>query len=366
VQKFLVYVLKCAVIRFNQHFIMKTIRTLLLLTAGLVGTLSGRAQTDSTATDDFDFENFGDADDRKIRTFATQKVLYLSPTRLISVGYEAQGPFDLQFTPSSGALPSTDLFQYRASSFRGLRLGVNTPVISRSNFILNLGLTYWNTDVRGTERQFGVYNPISRGLRTTGINATAFKPFDNTHYLILQANVDLSGDYRGLGDLDSRMLTYSGTAIYGWKPNDNLMWGLGLTRTYRAGQVLHIPVLYYNRTFNPRWGVEAILPARAGIRRNFGTQSLLMLGYELEGNTFFLGDSGLPLYLRRGELKPRLSYERKLTGFVWLAAQVGWRYNWRFNIHQTQNPGGGDNTPFLEGRLGNPLYVNISLNLVSP
>lgn len=342
---------------------MKSFRTLLLLAAGLAGTLSGQAQTDSTATDDVDFENFGDADDRKIRTFATQKVLYLSPTRLISVGYEAQGPFDLKLISGGVAQPGEN--EWRVTAFRGLRLGVNTPVISRSNFILNLGLTYWNTGVRTAGS--GLYNPINRGLRTTGVNVTAFKPFDNTHYLILQANVDLSGDYRGLGDLDSRMLTYSGTAIYGWKPNDNLMWGLGLTRTYRAGQVLHIPVLYYNRTFNPRWGIEAILPARAGIRRNFGTQSLLMLGYELEGNTFFLTDSGLPLYLRRGELKPRLSYERKLSGFVWLAAQVGVRYNWRFNIHETQNPvRGGDNTPFLEGRLGNPLYVNLSINLVSP
>ena len=56
--------------------------------------------------------------------------------------------------------------------------------------------------------------------------------------------------------MSSKALTYSGTGIYGWKRNDNLQWGLGVSRTYRAGQLLHIPVVFYNRTFSPQWGVR--------------------------------------------------------------------------------------------------------------
>lgn len=329
------------------------------------------APTGAAPAEELNFDEFSDADDRKARLFATQKVLYLSPTKLISVGYEAQLPFSITSNGNHMAtglpLGATNVTQ-RVSRFGGLRLGANAPVISRSNFILNLGVTYWNTNVGvanpESSRLFGALN---RGLRSTGVNATAFKPLDLKHFLLIQANADLNGTYRNLSELDSRGLTFSGTAIYGWKPNDNLMWGLGVTRTYRAGQVLHIPVLFYNRTFNPRWGVELILPARANLRRSLGTNGLLMLGYEIEGNAYYLGNgpTAQELYLRRGELKPRLTYERKLTGFVWLSAQAGVRYNWRFDVFGTQNPT-GNNAPLFSNTLGSAPYVNVSINLVSP
>ncbi|RTQ46109.1 hypothetical protein EJV47_22990 [Hymenobacter gummosus] len=335
-----------------------------------MGTGAARAQVNPPAAppaDSLDFGEFGDAD-KPAQAYATQKVLYLSPTKLISVGYEAQTGFDLRSTgvqlPTSSSVSTV---QQRVSRYGGLRLGVNAPVISRSNFILNLGLTYWSTGVRfeGAEAS-PFFQALGRGLRSTGVNATVFKPFDDKHFLLVQGNTDLNGNYRGFDELHGKGLTYSGTAIYGWKRTDNYMWGLGLTRTYRAGQLLHIPVVFYNRTFSPRWGVEAVFPARVNLRRSFGTTSLLMLGYELEGNTYYLGPvNGQDLYLRRGEMKPRITYERRLAGFVWLSAQAGYRYNWRFNAFAEQNPK-GDNTPVFDNELDNPLYFNLSINLVSP
>ncbi|GAB2942238.1 hypothetical protein GCM10027048_03470 [Hymenobacter coalescens] len=319
------------------------------------------------APDSLDFGDFGDAD-KPAQAYATQKVLYLSPTKLISVGYEAQTGFDLTATGRHQAAGPADAALARnVNRYGGLRLGVNAPVISRSNFILNLGLTYWNTDVRLDGAEASTYfQALRRGLRSTGASATMFKPFNEQRFLLVQANTDLNGNYRRLDELSGKGLTYSGTAIYGWKRNDNYMWGLGVTRTYRAGQLLHIPVLLYNRTFNPRWGVEAVFPARVNLRRSFGTTSLLLLGYELEGNTYYLGPlNGQDLYLRRGEMKPRITYERQLAGFVWLSAQVGYRYNWRFNTFAEQNPQ-GDNKPVFDHSLDNPLYFNLSVNLVSP
>lgn len=330
----------------------------------------------ASAPDSLNFEEFGDADSKKVQNYATQKVLYLSPTKLISVGYEGQTSFDITTQPAPSTSSAAPEVSSPVSRYRGLRLGFNAPVISRSNFILNLGLTYWGTEV-------GIDNPeastlwpkLNRGLRSTGINATVFKPLDERHFLLLQANADQSGNYQGFDDLSSKGLTYSGTAVYGWKPSDLFMWGLGVTRTYRAGQLLHIPVVFYNRTFSPKWGVEAIFPARVNLRRSFGTSSLLMLGYELEGNTYYLGQqtgtSG-DLYLRRGELKPRITFERKLAGFVWAAAQVGYRYNYRFDVFANQNPTGerdgllGSEPSRFDNTLTNPLYFNISVNLVSP
>lgn len=350
---------------------MYVIRYILLGTFLSIGTLAYGQTTpaDSTApAEDVNFDEFTDADDRKIKTFATQKVLYLSPTRLVSVGYEAQ--FGGQLTAGFNTPLTENTAQTALNAYRGVRLSVNTPVISRSNIIINLGLTYWNTAIQTTNPERSpLFGSLDQGLRTTGLNATVFKPLDNRHFLILQANVDANGNYRGFNDLNSRHITYSGTAIYGWKRDDNFMWGLGVTRTYRGGDLLHIPVLLYNRTFNARWGVEAILPARAALRRNFGTSSLLSFGYELEGNSFYLSN-GRPAnapdwFVRRSEIKPRLNYERQLSGFIWLAVQAGMSINWRYNVQATQNPATNEQ-PLFTNTLRNAPYVNVSLNLVSP
>lgn len=335
------------------------------------------AQTkpDSATTADDDFSAYGDAD-APATSYCTQKVLYLTPTRLFSFGYEAQGPFALKTTRE--AANDADVSQTTdVSSLRGFRFQTNTPVISRNNIILNVGLSYWNSTfdmaaapAAGDDDLTGRLR--SRGLRTGGLQATLFKPLNNKHFIIAQAQADVSGNYLGFNELTGQQLTYSGTAIYGWKPSDNLMYGFGLTRTYRAGQVLHIPVILFNRTFNPRWGIEAIVPARAAVRYNFSPSSMLLAGYEIEGNAFYLPGAGAgpDLWLRRGELKPRIGYEQKLAGFVWLAVQAGVRYNWRFAAFDTQN-GGDKDLKDNQGRIFNtdmglPFYANVSLNLVSP
>lgn len=326
------------------------------------------SQTDTTKTaDDFNVEEFGDADDKVIKTYCTQKVNYLSPTKLISIGYESQLPFHLASVGTHGMAQVISTAETHVKTFGGFRLGVNTPVISRSSLILNLGLTYWNTRVAlgNPERSGAFFQPL-QALNSTGINVTAFKPLNNKNFLIIQANADLNGNYRNFSALNAKGLTFSGTAIYGWKKDDNFMWGLGLSRTYRAGQVLHIPVILYNRTFNKTWGVEAILPAKAHLRRNFSPTSYLMAGYEIEGNAYYLETPGnVPLHLRRGELKPRIMFEQKITGFIWLSAQAGLRYNWRFQAFDSQNPT-QNQKPLFENTLGNPFYFNVSINLVSP
>lgn len=330
------------------------------------------AQTEPPAdTSSFaDFDSYGDAGDGS-QGYATQKVLYLSPTKLISVGFEGQTPFDWS--------TNDDATTTEVERYSGLRLGANIPVISRNDFILNLGVSYWETAVGlgNTQVRSGadinrvadagtVGQLVDRGLRSTGINATVFKPFNIKNFLIVQAQADLNGTYRNLAETNTNGLTFSGVVIYGWKRSDSLMWGVGVTRTYRAGQVLHIPVLMYNRTYNQRWGVEVLFPARANVRRNFSPNSLLMAGYEIEGNAYFLGRvGGEDLYLRRGELKPRLTYEQKLFGFVWLSTQVGYRHNWRFDVYDRQNPD-SDNTALLENDLKGAFYFNVGLNLVSP
>lgn len=327
---------------------MKQLFTLILTLISL----AGFAQTDSTGAGDFDFENFTDADEKQVKNYCTQKVINLSPTKLISIGYEAQMPFHME----AGSTEN------HVNRFGGFRAAFNAPVISKSSMILNLGVSAWNTNAsfekNTTFQEF-------RALNSMGVNATLFKPFNTKNFLIVQGSVDANSNNAFFKDFSNNAVTVSGAAVYGWKKSDYAMFGVGIARTYRAGQLLHVPAILWNKTFNTKTGVEMLLPARANFRYNFSVNSLLLLGYEIEGNAYTIDRTLGPTYLRRGELKPRIAFEKQLKNFIWMSAQVGWRYNYRFSTFGTVNPS-GDNVAINNYVLGNPLYFNLSLNLVSP
>ena len=120
---------------------------------------------------------------------------------------------------------------------------------------------------------------------------------------------------------------YSGTAIWGKRPHDRLQWGVGLSRTYRAGELNYIPVFMYNYTSeNRKWGTEILFPARAAYRRKINARNVLLAGYELEGASYRLYNTKFNaqnLELRRSEVRFRLDYQRQIKGFLWLGVQAG-------------------------------------------
>lgn len=337
---------------------------------------------DSTQADDNeDYSQYGSSEE-SVR-YCTQKVRMLSPTKLISLGYEGQLPFRMDL--ESVDQPSFGSEKKTVKYFGGLRWQANAPVISTNKLILNLGANYYESNMRFENQNQGedIIHPalplrsaLTDGIRTMGIVATAFKPLDEKHFIILSVQGDANGNF-GWNNFSkafpSPTLTIAG--LYGWKRNENTMLALGATQTWRGGERLYVPLLLYNKTFNDKWGLEILMPARAHVRRNFSTKSLLLAGYEIEGNSYriFRNENQMELgnnrradflELRRSELKFRLAYEQQIVGFIWLSAQVGYRYNYKFNFSESRNSGRGEFA--FTGNMGNPLYFGLSLNLVSP
>lgn len=335
-----------------------------ILACLVVASLHASAQTDST--DNFDYSKFGDAEG--VKRYATQKVVNQTPQRILSLGYEYQSGFTMPSIKLGPLLPASQDFQ--VEQVQSIRAQANIPVISTNKIIWQMGLNYWSS-------KFNIANAASNSftsrihanaMTSAGINTLLFKPLNEKNYLILQASADFNGVFSSFKDINNRSLTVSGTAIYGWKTSDKNMMGLGVSRTYRAGSVLHIPVLLWNKTFNDKWGMELLLPARGHLRYNFSTTNMLQLGFELEGNQYWMNlpnSQNGAVFIQRGELKPRIMWERKISGFVWLSAQAGIRYNWRFDVMNEYN-GKRDNQRYFSSNLGNPLFFNISINLVSP
>lgn len=321
------------------------------------------AQEDSTET--FDYSQFGDAEG--VKRYCTQKVLNQTPQRIVSLGFEYHGSFLMPGVPVSPMLPA---FQdFNVSGVTALRAQVNIPVVSNNKIIWQLGANYWGSrfavDAPGNNAFAKHLN--ERFMTTAGINTTIFKPLNEKNFIIFQASADMNGVFQGFDNISSKALTISGTAIYGWKTSEKNMIGTGIARTYRAGQILHVPVLFWNRTFNDRWGMELLLPARGHIRYNFSTSNILQLGFELEGNQFWMPSVGMnnEVFVQRGELKPRIMWDKKINGFLWFNVQAGLRYNWRFDV-MNEYDARKDSELFFRSRMGNPFYFNFSLNFVSP
>lgn len=341
---------------------MKKIITLLLLAVST----GAYAQTDTTEV----FEDYSQyADPEGVTRFCTQKVLNQTPQRIISIGYDYNAGFHMPGIRFSEL--NTSPQEFHVNRVNMLRAQVNVPVIATNKFIWQLGANYWSSKFEFENNKTN--NPFvsslqSDALVSTGINTTIFKPLNERNFLILQASADINGVFPKLGDIDSKALTLSATGIYGWKISESNMIGTGIARTYRAGRLIYVPVVLWNKTFNDRWGMELLLPAKGFLRYNFSTSSMLQVGFELEGNQFY---TRLPqskngeAFIQRGEFKPRIMWDKKITGFLWFNVQAGLRYNYRFDV-MNKYDGKEDVDRFFTSPMGNPMYINFSLNFVSP
>ena len=355
--------------------------------------------SDSTQTpktnEEEDFSMYDEVSfaDQSARRYCSPKIEGLSPAKLISIGYDFQAGYGLgagDFTTKNGEttwVPDS----VRVLNSRGIRLGFNIPVISRTNLVWQMGANYWEQRyaMEGLNGEpLASPHPLLKtlsenGLRTMGVNTTLFKPLDDKRFLLFQGSADLNGDFSPLGLMPLKYLKYSAALVYGIRPNEKKQWGLGLARTYRVGELNYIPVFLFNWTdASNKWGTEILFPARAHVRYTVNPRHMLFGGFELEGQSYRLWNQNMTpdkfreedLEIRRGEIRLRAMYEFSLKDFVWLSVQAGYRINYRYEVDRLV--GGQEiyrafgllsDAPYvMENRLGNPLYFNISLNLVSP
>jgi hypothetical protein len=346
----------------------------------VVGGVFGQSDTAVTEEDFSMYDNFDFADEGAKR-YCTPKVFDLSPAKLISFGYDWQGPFAVEYgdlnSPDSSWMAGKGQFK----SASGIRFSANIPVISRTHVVWQMGVNYARTAFRGAGDGYRVNaldsSVVNNGLTTAGFNTTVFKPFDAEKFLIGQASADLNGDYYLDHITPLKYTRYSAALIFGKKVHDRKMIGFGISRTYRVGEINYIPVMLLNWTAPSRkWGVEMLAPARVHVRKTLSARNILMWGYELEGNSYrVLSHTSGPIHnfeLRRSELRIRAVWETSMYSFLWMSIQLGYRYGYSFNLDKFPNDreffrGFTGNQPYAqENVLGGTWYFQVSVNLVSP
>lgn len=308
---------------------------------------------DTLSSEPFDPAQYEDASNEK--KYCTQKVLNQVPTKQFGLAYEWSSGFTNAHAGGSESV----------ASMSGLRATANVLAVSTNKFLLSMGVNYWGSRVRSTSpgTQPTLNRVFSSRMDALGFSALVFKPFNDKHFLIGQLNADHAAI--GLNNefaLVKKGITAYGAMMFGWKKSDYRMLALGISRSYRLGRPLILPILLYNKTFNDHWGIEALLPARGHVRYNVSTNHVLLLGYEAEGQQYAF--EAEPLWLQRGEIKPRLVWEKKLAGFFWLSAQAGYRINGRFNMLNRYD--GQEVHEVLRNNWGSSPYVNLGIYFVTP
>jgi hypothetical protein len=309
------------------------------------------------------YDDYGYADG-EAKTFASAKIIGLSPNRFINVAYDLQSPYTMELSEIGSYAPDGDWNASGASTIHstgGLRFNANIPVISRNNIIWQMGANYMSTN-------FNVDDPSAhpileeldeRVLHTSGLFTTVYKPLDETQFLLFQGQADYSGDYVFSDMQPLYTLRYSAAALWGKRPHDRLQWAIGIARTYRVGALNYVPIALFNWTSkSEKWGTEILFPARAHGRYTFNKKSLILFGYELEGNSYHmdgLSSNGNSFEIRRGEIRPRIEWNRQLVGYFWINAQIGARINYSFDSDELP-----DGREFYRGFFGTQEFSNLA------
>ena len=309
------------------------------------------------------------------KQFANQSVLGQGPSKGLIVHYErVPVNFQIRSTGENGVPDYTTNVSKNAL----LTAKLYAPVLNHPHLKIILGLNYERQEFQFQDttarKVYDLYNNIeNKALTTIGAQLAVFRPVDEVHFYVFRVKTELNGDYSSDQLNVADYLKVSGDAIYGWKRSPTFAWGVGLQLGYSLGRQSVYPAIVYNRTFNDRWGVEALFPARVLVRRNLSPKALLFGGYELVSTNYNLklrqpfasgnNPKVTSLELRQIDVKFRLRLEHELLSFLWGAAEAGYRYNYQFNSFDRTN---NTRDLVISSQLGLAPYVALDLFIVPP
>jgi len=120
-----------------------------------------------------DYSQYNNVVEAPTKRYCSSKVLGISPSKLISLGYDYVAPHNIIAGVFSGLENSATV-----NSASGMRIAANFPVISNTKWMVNLGVNWWETNYSFKDAD-KLTHPLLKsmndnGLRTSGINATVF------------------------------------------------------------------------------------------------------------------------------------------------------------------------------------------------
>ncbi|UOQ53593.1 DUF6268 family outer membrane beta-barrel protein [Hymenobacter cellulosivorans] len=304
--------------------------------------------------------------------FATPSVVGMGPSKGLIFHYERVPRFNVS---SDGQ--SVGLRDYNTDATKNARLVIKgyIPMLNHPHLKLILGVNYEREEFQFSNQPTGyeLYDNIeNKGLKTLGTQLAVIRPVNDVNWYIFRIKGELSGDYTSSELNVADYLRVSSEFLYGWKRSPTFSWGVGVQLGYTFGRFSPYPALLYNRTFNKRWGIEALFPARVTARYNASPRSLFFAGYSVDGLNYIVklrtplrheNTTLNSLELRETEVKFRARWEREIYDFLWFGVEGGYRYNYAFDAFDRTND---NRVKIIDSKLASAPYASLELFIVPP
>lgn len=220
-----------------------------------------------------------------------------------------------------------------------------------------------------TPASYDLYRYLEdKNLKSIGAQLLYLHSINQRNFYFVRVKGELNGDYSRDDIKVSDYLKGTVDLAYGWKKSPDYVIGVGLQWGYTFGRQRVYPGILYNRTFNPKWGVESIFPANARLRYNLNEKTLFYTGYRIEGASYNMYVNEPPLSefkeleLRRTDIKGLLRMEREIYDFIWFAVEGGFRQYYRHRLYDEI----GSRNELINNDLAGSSYVGVELYLVPP
>ena len=301
--------------------------------------------------------------------YASPSVRGMGRARGVVVGYERLPQFDIDSESDDPRVGNGSAHIRRNNQFsmRALAPLMNKP---QSKLILGIGYSIeeFNFDDL-TPGSYPLYSYLEdKDLKSLGLQLAFLHSIDERRFYLIRISGDLNGDYTHDDIKIADYLKATVDLAYGWKKSPDFSIGIGAQWGYTFGRQRLLPGVLYNRTFNPKWGVESIFPANLRLRYNANEKTLFYVGYRLEGASYNLYVDEPPLAqfkdleLRRTDVKGLVRMEREIYDFLWFSVEGGFRQYFRNRIFDEV----GSRDVLIDNDLAGAGYVGVEVYLVPP
>ena len=350
------------------------------LISGLLGLILVFPVTALLAQERLDSLNTATLTPEQEKEYANPSVIGMGKSKGIIVSYERQPDFGIISTASrpgignkTGEVRRNNKFDVRAY----------VPLVNHPHFKMVAGFNYFLEEFNfeytaPSEYQF-YENIEDRNLKTISGQIVMLRPINETNFYVFRAKGELNGDYTSKEVAVPDYLKTTVEFLYGWKKSPSYSYGFGAQLGYALGRRRIYPAFLFNRTFNPKWGIEAILPANADVRYNASERSLWFAGFSVDGASYNINvkNIGIPefetLELRRSEIRGRVRWEREIYDFLWFGLEAGYRENLNFNAFDKDANDNFDMFGFkgredaiISNKLKGAALFNVEIFLVPP
>lgn len=288
----------------------------------------------------------------------------------IQISYNLVAPYNIESTP---IVPGLGEGSARLRKLEEIEFSLRFPISWKGRTTIVAGIDYMYEEYNFAEPaalSYDLYTNLeNKHLNSLEGQAFILHALNDRTFIGSRLGLELNGDYKD-NELPFRQQAKGSiAAVYGWKPNPYAVYGLGVYYSYSWGRPSVYPVLVWNRTFNDRWGIEAVLPQSFRLRRNLSEKTIFLLGARVSGRSYHILSDQPPLAdypyleLRNSNIFLFLEYEQEIYDFLWFGVTGGYRYNVNFNVAEEN---AFSNSRIIENSVGASPYINVSLFVVPP